>query len=349
MDEVDELDSIAILQIHGGDGDGAELVFDFNNHRISVSIFPSSPTYTQKHGSIQDRIVDLLNHLSSGDVEDSERDEIEDEVMEVILDAGRVIFRAQTTSSVELDAPPDLHSVIYVPMLHFQLCDNSGKADIVSIAPSEAYTVLGDEAGSDSQEDELGINATLPCYSSRAILITEMLVEGAGHWAGRVLVDGADMFCKAQESVGGLVGTSVGRELGCLQEIRNDTMIRVPQLLGYVRHANTDRIVGLLRQWIPGRRLRDIGVLTTSAERRQKWFMQIREAVYALHDRGIIWGDGKAGNVVIDEKDDAWLVDFGGGWTERWVDEELADTVEGDAQALGRTANFLGMDQGGGC
>src|SRR5690606_36228905 len=120
---------------------------------------------------------------------------------------------------------------------------------------------------------------------------------------------------------GGLIGTSVGRELECLQEARRlppperDTTIRIPQLLGYVRHADTDRVVGLLRQWVPGRRLRDIDVPAMPAQHRQKWIRQIRDAVHALHARETIWGDVKAANVVIDEQDDAWLIHFGGGWT----------------------------------
>jgi hypothetical protein len=48
----------------------------------------------------------------------------------------------------------------------------------------------------------------------------------------------------------------------------------------------------------------------------------------------IVWGDAKTANVLIDKKDDAWLIDFGGGNTEVWIDEELWDTKEGDLQAL---------------
>ena len=173
----------------------------------------------------------------------------------------------------------------------------------------------------------------------------------SGHIASRVLVDGTDIFCKALGSAGGgLIGTSAGRELERLQEARRlppperDTTIRIPQLLGYVRHADTDRVVGLLRQWVPGRRLRDIDVLTTPAQYRQKWIRQIREAVHALHARGTIWSDGKASNVIINEQDDAWLIDFGVGWTDGWVSEVLTDTVEGDEQPISKIGEFLEVE-----
>lgn len=346
-----ELDSVAVLQIHGGDGDGAEIIFNFNDQRIAVSVFPSLSTRNQNRRSIQDDLIDLLDRAAS-DVDDDEYEELEDKVLGVVLDAGRPIFKAQSTLHMKLNPPRDLHSAMYPATRHFQLLDTSGSAVIVPIDPSEAYTVSACETGYDSaEEDDLGIDTTLPCYSTKAILTVEMFTQGSGHAASRVLVDGKEMFCKALGRAGGLIGTSVGRELECLQQVRKlsppegDTPIRIPQLLGYVRHADTGRIVGFLRQWVPGRRLRDMDVPATPAQRRQTWVGQIREAVHGLHASGIIWGDGKASNVVIDERDDAWLIDFGGGWTNGWVDEEMADTVEGDEQAIGKIREFLEVDE----
>lgn len=34
-----------------------------------------------------------------------------------------------------------------------------------------------------------------------------------------------------------------------------------------------------------------------------------------LHEFGIIWGDGKPSNVIVDQSGDAWLIDFAGGWS----------------------------------
>ena len=59
-------------------------------------------------------------------------------------------------------------------------------------------------------------------------------------------------------------------------------------------------------------------------------------------------GDGKASNIIIDDQDNAWLIDFGGGWTEGWVDKEVADTVEGDEQAVNSIVNSLGVGRAGG-
>ncbi|KAG9252907.1 uncharacterized protein F5Z01DRAFT_689593 [Emericellopsis atlantica] len=294
--EIGELDRLAVLQIHAGDGDGADLIFNFNSQRIAVSIFPSSSNHDRNRRSIQDHLIDVLGRAASDDMGDFEYEELKDEILGVILDAGRTIFKAQATLQIKLNPPRDLHSAIYPPTLHFQLLDTDGKPVIIPIEPSDTYTL--------SAEDELDINNTLPYYTTKAILIREI----------RVLVNGKEI---------GLIGTS---EL--------DATIHTP-------HEDMGRIVGFLRQWIPGRRLRDIDVPATPVQRRQKWIRQIREVVHTLHAKEIIWGDGKASNVIIDEQDDVWLIDFGGGWTYSWVDEELVNTIEGDALAISKLSEFL--------
>jgi hypothetical protein len=53
LDVMGQPDNVDVLQIHGGDGDGAELVFDCNSQRIAVSIFPGSSTQDQNQVSTQ--------------------------------------------------------------------------------------------------------------------------------------------------------------------------------------------------------------------------------------------------------------------------------------------------------
>ncbi|KAM5342054.1 hypothetical protein ACJ41O_015085 [Fusarium nematophilum] len=75
---------------------------------------------------------------------------------------------------------------------------------------------------------------------------------------------------------------------------------------------------------------------------RRKWKKQIRWTVELLHIAGIIWGNVKADNVLIDDRDDAWVIDFSGGYTEGWVDKEHAGTLEGDEQGLSKIIEFIG-------
>ena len=66
----------------------------------------------------------------------------------------------------------------------------------------------------------------------------------------------------------------------------------------------------------------------------QKWFSQISLSLKHLHSRGIAWGDAKAANVLIDVNQDAYLIDFGGGYTEGWVERDKCNSIAGDLQGL---------------
>ena len=129
-----------------------------------------------------------------------------------------------------------------------------------------------------------------------------------------------------------------------LEAFPESGMIQVPPIIGYVHHKDTELVLGFLREWIPGRRLSEVDATTSTPQNRQKWILQISQTIERLHEHGIVWGDGQLNNIVIDDKDDAWLIDFGGATTKGWVDEELAETMEGDKQALGRIVEFLRDD-----
>jgi hypothetical protein len=79
-------------------------------------------------------------------------------------------------------------------------------------------------------------------------------------------------------------------------------------------------------------------------EQRQTWYKVIVDTVTALHEVGIIWGDVKPDNIMIDRDNKAWVIDFGGGYTEGWVDEDKQQTVEGDLQGLQRIRAHLGLE-----
>ncbi|KAF5971603.1 hypothetical protein FBULB1_9146 [Fusarium bulbicola] len=76
-------------------------------------------------------------------------------------------------------------------------------------------------------------------------------------------------------------------------------------------------------------------------EVRQQWMDQIEAAVSALHRADIVWGDIKAENVLIDQDNNAWVTDFGGGCTRGWVDKEVAETMEGDRMGMARLRKFI--------
>ncbi|KPM37789.1 hypothetical protein AK830_g8771 [Neonectria ditissima] len=358
MAETETMDDIAVNQLHAGDGDGAGMVFAFNGRQISVSIFPGNGSSTKdsrhlepEHRPLQDHLIDLLARAVVCE-DDSEYEELGDEVLGVILNAGKSFFSQLTPSQ---GAPtrdhPSLHVLLFPEIIYFRLEAGAGHASIIPTASSEAYTALVIDPVLDGTfEEELNIHEHLPRYIPEKIVVTDVFSRGTSFVTAAVLVDGQDMFCKSRGRPGGLLGTSEGRELECLGKIltafpQQDT-IRVPKLLGYIHHQDTKQVLGFLRQWVPGRRLSEMDIATTTAETRQKWVLQMRESIRDLHKEGVIWGDGKPSNIIIDDQDDAWLIDFGRGYTEDWVDKELTETTEGDEQALAKIVKLLGAGGG---
>jgi tRNA A-37 threonylcarbamoyl transferase component Bud32 len=64
-----------------------------------------------------------------------------------------------------------------------------------------------------------------------------------------------------------------------------------------------------------------------------------------LHEAGIVWGDAKPDNALIDKNDDAWIIDFGGGYTQGFVEREKARTIEGGLQGLEKTVEYVFSDR----
>ncbi|OQV10981.1 Protein kinase domain-containing protein [Cladophialophora immunda] len=351
---------ISVVQIHGGDGDGAEIVLELNGKFIAVSIFPNHSTHNDHNGECENlaegHLIDLLSRAATDcfgddDDDDDEYDNIINRVLDIILSAGGPIFTEVAPSPTLGLSTQTLYSLLHPETVHFRFKTEHGKQLLVPIKASEAYA-SSELQPDDNIDSDFLINGELPVYSSREIYILEAFV-GRGA-VSRVLVDGQEMLCKAHAT--GLFDLNLQQELTTLLKIEKSLSttsrtIQVPRLCGYVEDAERGCIVGLLRQWIPpaafGGKLGRINITTISRGRREKWATQIRETVDQLHEIGVIWGDGKASNIIIDDQDNAWLIDFGGGWTEGWVDKEVADTVEGDEQAVNSIVNFLGVGRAG--
>ncbi|KAK4243135.1 hypothetical protein C7999DRAFT_44982 [Corynascus novoguineensis] len=110
------------------------------------------------------------------------------------------------------------------------------------------------------------------------------------------------------------------------------------------------RILGLLLTYIDRRRengglLFEDRLLHTPIPLRQRWARQIQETAEQLHNAGLVWGDAKVENVMIDKNNDAWLIDFGGGYTEGWVDEDKTGAIEGDSQGLAKIVDHLSNEE----
>ncbi|RBQ80369.1 hypothetical protein FVER14953_12589 [Fusarium verticillioides] len=355
MVETGAMDDIAVYELHGGIGDGADMVLGFNGCSISISISPSSgpsarDTQGQQDRPLQDHFIDVIDKATVCRDND-EYEELVDEVFIVILDAGRPLFRQLTSPQGEQGLGKSLHHYLFPPFFHFRLeaPTSTGSVSVIPITSDETNIIYTVNPTTDQGfHDELGICQELPSYTPEELFATEVFERGSRSVTAAVQVQRQDMLCKASGEPDKISRTRIGREIQCLHRIREyfpPGSIRIPQLLGYVHHNDTKQILGLLRQWIPGRRLDDV-VTSATPQNKKKWASQVRQTVELLHQNGLIWGNGSPGNIIINEQDNAWLIDFGGGYTQGWIDEELAETKEGDEQALERIAQLLSGSEG---
>ncbi|KAK4671740.1 hypothetical protein QC764_0098350 [Podospora pseudoanserina] len=206
------------------------------------------------------------------------------------------------------------------------------------------------------------LNSKLNKYSSHHI---QVLAQTSQLVPSTVLVDGTVYFFKPWIS-GRVHGY---HELQSYRKILTDTeasppllaSARICRLHGLVIDDDDDvlqhypldsdeenysgtRLVGLLLTCIENRgTLKDLAPWSDDCTNkdRLRWSRQIHHSVECLHNAGVIWGDAKPENVLIDMEGDAWLIDFGGSYTPGWVDEDKRETVEGDQQGVQRIDGWL--------
>jgi hypothetical protein len=144
----------------------------------------------------------------------------------------------------------------------------------------------------------------------------------------RVRVSGQTLFFKSFRERGPDNATKEIMKYLKIAELGAD--LRTSRLYGIVQDDN-DPLIGLLYYYID-----EESTLTwavgpeTPASLRERWSAQVTHTLKTLHGAGVVWGDVKAANVLIDKDYNAWIIDFAGGYTEGWVDCEKAGTVEGD-------------------
>ncbi|KAI1026331.1 hypothetical protein LB503_012824 [Fusarium chuoi] len=332
-------------ELCSGIGDEISIYIRWNDARLVVYLIRSQTSTGVP--SIENCFLDRYNEACNNeDIQEAEA--LSNEILDAVVGAGRDMFDHLAPSP----APghilsQDLHTLLFPKEYSFSFQDLNGKGEVVrkdSGARQDSFLL-----GQSGQPFHLNIDkdCNLPVHSTKEIHVVENLLN-AGYIA-RVQVEGTEMCSKAGDSKG---EDAAQRELDCLWKITKSphaAAIQVPKLLGLITTPKNGKTIGFLEEYIPVSETWELSTLESiddvsaiDESRRRKWASQIRGTVDLLHKIGITWGDGKASNVLIHrETDDAWVVDFGGGWTEGWVDEELSGTVKGDEVAVKKIMEYL--------
>ncbi|KAI9659719.1 MAG: hypothetical protein M1831_003617 [Alyxoria varia] len=132
--------------------------------------------------------------------------------------------------------------------------------------------------------------------------------------------------------------------------------LRFPKLAGLISPPSTPHshasIHGFLLELIPQPTVPLTTKMTPSvpSSKRQSWAQQARDMLQVLHANGIVWGDAKGDNFLVDgtREEKLWMIDFGGGRTEGWVQEGKCETLEGDVEGMDKIVGGVREPGGGG-
>lgn len=165
----------------------------------------------------------------------------------------------------------------------------------------------------------------------------------------KVVVDGEVFFYKQFfdecDKARAVREMEIYRRLETLRAATGERMhVYIPRLYGVVQDEKSAQVLGLIMFWIncQNKTLQCASRYgTPSALLRRKWDQQVSMTVAYLHDAGVVWGDAKADNVLVDTDDNAWIIDFGGGYTRGWVGDDRMETTEGDQEGLSKIKELL--------
>ena len=245
------------------------------------------------------------------------------------------IFQERAPAIEDRSLRKDLHAYMHPEVFNFQLVTLSGEPKLIQrddVEPLNFHPPL---------PDTTPISPSIPRFPPSSIEVTEKLERD---WVLKVLLNGEVMCCKLTNRA---THESLSLEYRALQQILDASLTPVPKVpcLKGVVESKEGAVVGILMEYI-NKALPNLADALSKDDiieksRRAKWATQIEDTLKQLHAIGVVWGDAKTSNILIDEKDDAWIVDFGGGQTLGWVDYELVGSKDGDLQALKKILEAL--------
>ncbi|KAL2751939.1 hypothetical protein ACRALDRAFT_1083854 [Sodiomyces alcalophilus JCM 7366] len=332
-------------EISSGRGERVSLYIRWNNARLIIHVDPS-PSSTDTT-TIENSFIERYNVASDAE-DDDKADTLANEILDAIVGAGKTVFDKLAPPPAQLAGiSTDLHTLLLPDEYAFCFRTLDGKTELIRCDIDGTHDGASLDPFGHPFQLHVNDDFNLPRFSTKDIRVLENILHNG--YIARVAVDGSEICSKAGDSRG---PEAAQRELDCLWKITTSqyaSTIRVPKLLGLITTPDDKRIVGFLEDYIPVSDTWELSTLGSidavseiAPDRRRKWASQVQETIHLLHQIGVVWGDGKASNVLVHrDTDDAWIIDFGGGWTDGWVNPELSGTVEGDEVAVKKIFEFL--------
>lgn len=179
---------IDVGQINAGDGNGADIIFNYGRHRTTVSVVPNP----RAEGSIEGQLIGLGGRaVSEGD---EEYEETVDGIFKVIISAGKDTFDKLTQPGSTLYAPQSLPPALYPQTSTFCLRAASGKLSVVAINP-ETHIQLSTRVRTMISTPSLILTATSQPIPPNKVILLDSLLDGGGSAVGRVLHGSNELLC----------------------------------------------------------------------------------------------------------------------------------------------------------
>ncbi|EJP63311.1 uncharacterized protein BBA_07705 [Beauveria bassiana ARSEF 2860] len=367
--------------------DGAHILASWIGMLFSLSIDVDSIPAHSAHDTPSQRMCRLVQCLRAPDITDDEYDAVSQDLFQRIIRAGDQLLREIVIHYRTRPVSPRLDDHLFLPIPLLCMVDSD---DYDSDDSDDSDSIHSDGRGGSAgrlgfasrlskyfpQEVKhahpgadilpFDIDPDLPDYHVDQVHVLETLVHDplVDHVACRVLVDGEQLFCKAERGGVAFGDSVVGRDFRTMLELRaalgnhlrqqqqqqqpdqhgeeaetaetaetaaekQQQRLRVPSLRGVLRHPTEGHVIGFLRDWVPGASLNSYEMAELPAELRGEWDAKVARTLAELHRLGVYWGAAENESVIIDPHGEPWLVDFGAK-VNLGLKREEGDREEGD-------------------
>lgn len=238
-----------------------------------------------------------------------------------------------------------LQDVLHPPLLSFSLQIVDGNLVPINRSPEEKETM------DPPRVSILNSQHWLEYPTVKANEIT--LAQTSQTSSNTNLVMFNNRICWFKPVLAGVSNLPYIREIDILFKLSRENLsqtLRFPQLEAIVlddKYSGSGHVNGLILSAIyPNHgtiadRVNGPEGLSLSITLCERWYHDVENMIHILHSKGFVWGDVSPNNMIIDEDENVWIIDFGGGYTDGWVKQEDMETKRGDLEGLERIKEYL--------